>query len=127
MVGGFAGQVNLGHAAFFGIGVMVCRQLWLVAHWPFPVAFVLGGVGATVERLRNPAIREQLSPWFAAPRIPLESVRLSYVANPQYRACEGKTLAEAAECLRLSLAQAVGQLIGSQPPLLPWLRRFRSI
>jgi branched-chain amino acid transport system permease protein len=51
LVGGFAGQVNLGHAAFFGIGVMVARQLWLVLHWPYPVAFLLGGVGATVFAL----------------------------------------------------------------------------
>jgi branched-chain amino acid transport system permease protein len=51
LVGGFAGQVNLGHAAFFGIGVMAARQLWLVAHWPYPLAFVAGGVCATVFAL----------------------------------------------------------------------------
>jgi branched-chain amino acid transport system permease protein len=51
LVGGFAGQVNLGHAAFFGIGVMVARQLWLVVHWPYPAAFLLGGIGATAFAL----------------------------------------------------------------------------
>src|SRR5262249_26307460 len=51
VLGGFTGQVNLGHAAFFGIGVMVARQLWLVAHWPYPLAFVSGGLAATVFAL----------------------------------------------------------------------------
>lgn len=47
VLGGFTGQVNLGHAAFFGIGVLVARQLWLAAHWPYPLAFLAGGVAAT--------------------------------------------------------------------------------
>jgi len=51
LVGGFAGQVNLGHAAFFGIGVLAARQLWLAAHWPYPLAFVAGGVCATTFAL----------------------------------------------------------------------------
>src|SRR5919201_7007339 len=51
IVGGFAGQVNLGHAAFFGIGVMVARQLWLLAHWPYPLSFLAGGVAATLFAL----------------------------------------------------------------------------
>jgi branched-chain amino acid transport system permease protein len=48
MLGGFTGQVNLGHAAFFGVGVMVTRELWLAGHWPYPIAFVAGGVGALI-------------------------------------------------------------------------------
>src|SRR5262249_12552836 len=28
VMGGMAGQVNLGHAAFFGLGALVTRQLW---------------------------------------------------------------------------------------------------
>src|SRR5229473_997713 len=51
VLGGFTGQVNLGHAAFFGIGVMVARQLWLAGHWPYPLAFVLGGIAATIFAL----------------------------------------------------------------------------
>ena len=51
VLGGFAGQVNLGHAAFFGIGVMVTRQLWLTAQWAYPFAFLAGGVAATVFAL----------------------------------------------------------------------------
>jgi branched-chain amino acid transport system permease protein len=51
VVGGFAGQVNLGHAAFFGIGVLVARQLWLITHWPYPLAFAAGGIAATIFAL----------------------------------------------------------------------------
>jgi branched-chain amino acid transport system permease protein len=51
VVGGFAGQVNLGHAAFFGIGVLTARQLWLGAHWPYALAFVCGGLAATAFAL----------------------------------------------------------------------------
>jgi len=29
ILGGFAGQISLGHAAFFGIGALVTRELWL--------------------------------------------------------------------------------------------------
>src|SRR5207253_3818973 len=43
VLGGFTGQVNLGHAAFFGSGVLVARQLWLAGHWLYPLAFVVGG------------------------------------------------------------------------------------
>jgi branched-chain amino acid transport system permease protein len=43
MVGGFAGQVNLGHAAFFGIGALVTRTLWLNG-WPFALTFCLSGL-----------------------------------------------------------------------------------
>src|SRR5256885_4961786 len=29
IVAGYAGQVNLGHAAFFGLGALVARTLWI--------------------------------------------------------------------------------------------------
>src|SRR5262249_36183331 len=54
-----------------------------------------GGVGPTVERLRDPVIRGRLGSWFAAPRVPLESVRLGYIAAPAYRHHEGQTLEQA--------------------------------
>src|SRR5690349_15150873 len=44
ILAGFAGQINLGHAAFFGVGALVARTLWLVSGFPFPVAFALGGL-----------------------------------------------------------------------------------
>jgi branched-chain amino acid transport system permease protein len=47
IVGGFAGQVNLGHAAFFGLGSLVTRNLWL-GGTPFPLAFLAGGAASAV-------------------------------------------------------------------------------
>jgi branched-chain amino acid transport system permease protein len=45
MLGGFAGQTSLGHAAFFGIGALVTRLLWFHGT-PFVLAFIVGGVAA---------------------------------------------------------------------------------
>jgi len=62
LLGGFAGQVNLGHAAFFGLGALATRQLWLRG-LPLGGAFLLGAaaaaamgvvVGIPSLRLRGP-------------------------------------------------------------------------
>ncbi|HTD48625.1 MAG TPA: branched-chain amino acid ABC transporter permease, partial [bacterium] len=62
LLGGFGGQVNLGHAAFFGLGALVTRRLWL-GGLPFGAALLLGtlasaGMGVLVGvpslRLRGP-------------------------------------------------------------------------
>jgi branched-chain amino acid transport system permease protein len=45
MLGGFAGQTSLGHAAFFGIGAFITRILWFHGT-PFVLAFIVGGVAA---------------------------------------------------------------------------------
>jgi N-acyl-D-amino-acid deacylase len=56
-----------------------------------------GGVDATLTRLRDPAVRQRLRAVQAeGPRGPLEDLRLSYVAAPEYRQYEGLTLGEAA-------------------------------
>jgi len=47
ILAGFAGQSSLGHAAFFGIGALVTRTLWL-DKTPFALAFMLGGLAAVV-------------------------------------------------------------------------------
>jgi len=47
ILAGFAGQSSLGHAAFFGIGALVTRILWL-GGTPFPFAFILGGLAAII-------------------------------------------------------------------------------
>ncbi|MBZ0289419.1 MAG: branched-chain amino acid ABC transporter permease, partial [Anaerolineae bacterium] len=47
IVAGFAGQINLGHAAFFGIGSLVTRQLWL-SDTPLILSFAAGGLAAAV-------------------------------------------------------------------------------
>lgn len=43
ILAGFAGQVSLGHAAFFGIGVLVTRMLWF-NDVPLPLAFLASGL-----------------------------------------------------------------------------------
>jgi branched-chain amino acid transport system permease protein len=46
ILAGLAGQINLGHAAFFGIGALVTRTTWLDG-LEFPLAFMLGGLAST--------------------------------------------------------------------------------
>src|SRR5207248_8393211 len=50
ILGGFAGQVNLGHAAFFGTGALVTRLLW-ARGVPFVAAFPAGGLDALLFAL----------------------------------------------------------------------------
>jgi branched-chain amino acid transport system permease protein len=58
VIGGFTGQQNLGHAAFFGIGALIARYLWLHG-LPLPLALVAGGVGSGIFALiiGGPAFR----------------------------------------------------------------------
>ena len=45
ILGGYTGQTNLGHAAFFGIGSLTARYLWIEG-LPFPACFLIGGIAA---------------------------------------------------------------------------------
>jgi branched-chain amino acid transport system permease protein len=47
VVAGLAGQVNLGHAAFFGLGALIARTLW-IGGTPIGLAAAAGGAAATV-------------------------------------------------------------------------------
>jgi N-acyl-D-amino-acid deacylase len=55
-----------------------------------------GGIDATLARLKDPATRQELKEWFDSPRLPLEPVKLTYVAADEYRQYEGATLERAA-------------------------------
>src|SRR5207249_6741939 len=46
LLGGYAGQINLGHAAFFGLGALVTRTLW-VGGAPLFLALPAGALVAT--------------------------------------------------------------------------------
>jgi branched-chain amino acid transport system permease protein len=46
LMGGYAGQVNLGLAAYFGSGALCCTLVYIEGA-PFPVALVVGGLAAT--------------------------------------------------------------------------------
>jgi branched-chain amino acid transport system permease protein len=50
IVGGYAGQVNLGHAAFFGLGALITRTLW-IAGTPVPLAMIAGALVAVAFAL----------------------------------------------------------------------------
>lgn len=50
IIGGYTGQQNLGHAAFFGLGALSARYLWLYG-LPLPVALVAGGLAAMIFAL----------------------------------------------------------------------------
>ena len=47
LLGGYAGQITLGHAAFFGLGALVTRVLWVTGA-PLVLALVAGALVATV-------------------------------------------------------------------------------
>ena len=59
ILGGYVGHINLGHGAFFGIGSLVTRTLWLEYSWSILPAFVVGGLGAALAALiiGAPALR----------------------------------------------------------------------
>jgi branched-chain amino acid transport system permease protein len=50
LLGGYAGQINLGHAAFFGLGALITRLLW-VGGAPLVLALVAGALVATAFAL----------------------------------------------------------------------------
>ena len=47
IIGGYAGQQNLGHAAFFGLGALGTRYIWL-SGIPLPLAFLAGALAASI-------------------------------------------------------------------------------
>ncbi|WP_020469896.1 N-acyl-D-amino-acid deacylase family protein [Zavarzinella formosa] len=70
-----------------------------------------GGVGLTLERLRDPAIRPQVKEWVSKPRFDLNRVRLGSVPADEYRHLEGKTLAEAVDLLKRPLGDVILDLL----------------
>jgi branched-chain amino acid transport system permease protein len=47
LLGGYAGQINLGHAAFFGLGALITRSLW-VSGAPLILSLAAGAFTATL-------------------------------------------------------------------------------
>jgi branched-chain amino acid transport system permease protein len=47
IIGGFTGQQNLGHAAFFGLGALSTRYIWL-SGIPLPLAFLAGALVSVI-------------------------------------------------------------------------------
>jgi N-acyl-D-amino-acid deacylase len=70
-----------------------------------------GGLEATLARLGDTAMQERLREWFAHPRVPLETVRLGFVAAPAFRHLEGQTLEQAARAVGKELGPLVCELL----------------
>ena len=81
VVAGYAGQVNLGHAAFFGLGALVTRTLW-IAGWPVPVGMALGAVAAIAFALVIGAVAFRLrGAYFAIGTLALGEILRITVGN----------------------------------------------
>ncbi len=76
-----------------------------------PPEVQLGGIDSTLDRLRDPTTRQKLEAWFAAPRMPLEQVRLSSVPAAEFRHLEGQTLEIAARLTNKSIGDLVCDLL----------------
>lgn len=51
ILSGYAGQISLGHAAFFGLGALTTRLLWLGADQPLSLSLFAGGIVAVAFAL----------------------------------------------------------------------------
>ena len=81
VVAGYAGQVNLGHAAFFGTGALVTRTLW-IAGWPVVVGMALGAVAAIAFALLIGAVAFRLrGAYFAIGTLALGEILRITVGN----------------------------------------------
>jgi branched-chain amino acid transport system permease protein len=124
ILGGFAGQVNLGHAAFFGLGALTTRFLWLNG-LPLALSFAAGGVVATVFALivGAPALRLR-GIYFAIGTLALAEALHLTVANflPGVSALPGPKLAGYQLAARYYLVLALLLLIVA---VAYWLTRSR--
>lgn len=76
-----------------------------------PPEAMVGGVDATLARLRDPAFRSQVHEWVAKPRFDLDRVRLGSVPADEYRHLEGRTLAEAVTVTGKALPDLIVDLL----------------
>ena len=81
ILAGYVGQVNLGHAAFFGIGALVTRTLW-IAGTPILLAMAAGAAAAAVFALPIGAAAFRLrGAYFAVGTLALGEILRTTIAN----------------------------------------------
>jgi N-acyl-D-amino-acid deacylase len=68
----------------------------IVGMLTLPPEVQVGGIAATVERLKSPTVRKELQAAFAKPRFPIETIRLAALPHPDWKQYEGRLLPEAA-------------------------------
>ena len=125
ILAGYAGQINLGHAAFFGVGAWTTRGLWTDEDVPFMFAFFMGGVVAMVFAIVFGIVTFRLrGVYFAIGTLALaEAMRLT-VANllPNIEALPGPTIARYELEPRYYLALGLALFAATTVLLLPRLR-----
>ncbi len=124
LLGGFGGQVNLGHAAFFGLGALVTRRLWL-GGLPLGEALLAGTAAATAMGavVGAPSLRLR-GPYFAIGTLAVAEILRITVGNilPEVSALPATTLAAYALAPRYYLALV---LAGAVTAAAWWLTRSR--
>ena len=81
LLGGYGGQINLGHAAFFGVGALVTRMLW-VGGVPLFVALVSGAfVAAALGMLIGGAAFRLRGAYFAIATLGLAEILRITIGN----------------------------------------------
>ena len=109
IVAGYAGQVNLGHAAFFGLGALLARTLWIKGV-PIVVAMLAGAALATVFALviGAPAFRLR-GAYFAIGTLALGEILRATVSNvlPEISTLPAATIASYRLTHRYYLALAL--------------------
>ena len=81
LLGGYTGQVSLGHGAFFGVGALVTRLLW-INKIPILLSLPLGGLGAALLAaiVGIPCFRMKLA-YFPIGTLALSMISLLSVSN----------------------------------------------
>ena len=81
IIAGYAGQVNLGHAAFFGLGALTARTLW-IGGTPVLIAMAAGSLVATAFALLIGAAAFRLrGAYFAIGTLALGEILRATVGN----------------------------------------------
>jgi len=112
LLGGYAGQINLGHAAFFGLGALATRMLW-VAGIPLFLALGAGALVATAfgVLIGGPAFRLR-GAYFAIGTLALAEILRITVGNlmPEISTIPTAALASYSLVPRYYLALALATL-----------------
>jgi branched-chain amino acid transport system permease protein len=112
IVAGYAGQVNLGHAAFFGLGALVARTLWIEGR-SIGVAMLAGAVIATLFALLIGVAAFRLrGAYFAIGTLALGEILRTTVSNalPEISTLPARTIASYRLTPRYYLALALATL-----------------
>ena len=112
IIAGYAGQVNLGHAAFFGLGALTARTLW-IAGAPILLAMAAGALVAVAFALLIGAAAFRLrGAYFAIGTLALGEILRTFVSNtlPEISTLPGTRIAGYRLAPRYYLALALAAL-----------------